>query len=82
MIAERLFGEPDDGLQGLAAALSSLADASDLSGDDPAAGPPVRPHHARHVGLLQPANAPASPRTSARAVGVGKLFGIPTLASA
>ncbi|NUR07690.1 MAG: DEAD/DEAH box helicase [Nocardioidaceae bacterium] len=78
LIAERLFGAPDDGLQGLAAALTSLAGASDLSGTIP-----LRAH--QFVRTMRGMWACCDPQCSGVAEDaregrrVGKLYGIPTL---
>lgn len=78
LISERLFGEPDDELQGLAAALSSLAEASDLNGIIP-----LRAHQFVRTmrGMWACCNPQCSgvPESLREGRGVGKLFGIPTL---
>ncbi|QNN51795.1 DEAD/DEAH box helicase [Nocardioides mesophilus] len=78
VIAERLFGAPDEGLQGLSAALNSLADASNLS-----ATIPLRAHQfvrtMRGMWVCcnpECAGVPAEKREGRR---VGKVYGIPTL---
>lgn len=78
LIAERLFGVPDDGQRGLAAALTSLAEASDLT-----AAVPLRAH--QFVRTMRGMWACSDPGCSgvddeARAGRqIGKLFSIPTL---
>ncbi len=52
---ERLFGEPDDELPGAGSRRSTALAGRRGPPARPAAGAPVRPHHARHVGMLQPA---------------------------
>ena len=78
VIAERLFGAPDEGLQGLSAALNSLAHASNLSGTIPLrAHQFVRTMRGMWV-CCNPecAGVPAEQREGRR---VGKVYGIPTL---
>ncbi|ANH39189.1 ATP-dependent RNA helicase RhlE [Nocardioides dokdonensis FR1436] len=78
LIAERLFGAPDDELKGLAAALTTLADASDLAGTIP-----LRAHQFVRTmrGMWACCNPQCSgvPEAAREGRGVGMLYGIPTL---
>ncbi|MCZ4499986.1 MAG: rhlE 2 [Marmoricola sp.] len=78
VIAERLFDDPDEHLEGLGAALKSLAEAGDLTGTIP-----LRAHQFVRTmrGMWVCCNPECSGVPEAKRVGrrVGKLYGIPTL---
>lgn len=81
VIAERLFGQPDAGLDGLGAALSSLAEADDLTG-----AIPLRAHQFVRTmrgmwACCNPQCAGVQPEDQAGRR-VGKLYAIPTLSCA
>lgn len=78
VIAERLFGAPDEGLAALGAALTSLAEATDLSETIP-----LRAHQFVRTmrGMWACCNPECSgvPKAAREGRRVGKLSGIPTL---
>lgn len=79
VVAERLFGEPDDGLAGLAKVLDKLADAGTVPG-----GVSLRAHQFVRTmrGMWACSNRDCSglPDEVRENRNVGKLFGMPTLA--
>ncbi|WP_300646133.1 DEAD/DEAH box helicase [Nocardioides sp.] len=81
LIAERLFGAPDEGQEGLAAALLSLAEAADLSETIP-----LRSHQfVRTMRGMWACSNPACdgvPEEARENRRIGKLYGIPTLSCA